>query len=146
MKKLWYFLYLALFFGAVYGIVQLTGSWIAFYLDIPSLLIILVFDLLFSVCLYGAVPSGQYFRAVFQKEPEEPLRQQAIRYFRSMAGYTLAVGLMGFILGMIAVLANLEDTSSVGPNLAVGIITVLYAVMVNMAVFIPFRAALERQG
>ena len=145
MKKSGYFLYLILFSGAVVSLIVLTRTNPLFYVDMASLLVILIFGLLVSLFFYGLTPGFLYFKAVFQIDPQPEITRQAVKYFKNMGAYTLAAGLFGFLTGMIAVLADISDTAKIGPNLAVALITMLYAVILNMVVFIPFRMILERK-
>ena len=145
MKKLWYLLFLIIFYSIVCIIIQLTQTEITMYLDIPSLLIILFFDLLISLFFYGMSESWQYYKAVFTRESDPLLLNKGIAYFRNMTSVTLTAGLLGFILGIIGMLANMKDTAKMGPNLAVALITVLYAGVLIMTVFIPFRIVLEKR-
>lgn len=55
----------------------------------------------------------------------------------SMATSAPAFGMLGTILGLIAMLRNLEDPSAVGPSLAVALITTLYGVIFANLVFLP---------
>ncbi|MCI5523371.1 MAG: motility protein A [Treponema sp.] len=45
------------------------------------------------------------------------------------AGYAPGWGMMGTVIGLIGMLNNLEDKSSLGPNMAVALITTLYGSM-----------------
>ena len=47
------------------------------------------------------------------------------------------MGVMGATIGLIQMLANLEDPTAIGPAMAVALLTSFYAVMLNLLVFVP---------
>jgi len=143
MNKLLYAFYLIFFIGFLSILILFTGSSILFYIDIPSLLLIALFLLILSVFTTRFKRCMSYYRAVFDTDAESSLLKAASRYFMNFTLYTMGVGALGFLTGLIAMLANLEDKASVGPNLAVALITMLYAVILCLAVFIPFKLSLD---
>jgi chemotaxis protein MotA len=57
-----------------------------------------------------------------------------------------AMGLIGTLIGLVQMLGNLDDPSSIGPSMAVALLTTFYgAVLANM-VFMPLAAKLERNS
>jgi len=85
-------------------------------------------------------------RSVLQCE----IDQMAERHYRSAnmlrkaAEIAPAMGLIGTLIGLVQMLGNLSDPSSIGPGLAVALLTTFYgAVLANM-VFAPLAAKLER--
>ncbi|MDR1787512.1 MAG: MotA/TolQ/ExbB proton channel family protein [Treponema sp.] len=55
------------------------------------------------------------------------------------------LGMLGTVLGLIAMLKNLEDKSALGPNMAVALITTLYGSMVANLFMIPWGGKLKAQ-
>jgi len=53
------------------------------------------------------------------------------------------LGMLGTVLGLIAMLKNLEDKSALGPNMAVALITTLYGSMVANIFMIPWGGKLK---
>ena len=56
-----------------------------------------------------------------------------ISIFGSMGGVAGAMGMIGTLVGLVAMLANLSDPSSVGPAMAVALLTTLYGALVGNA-------------
>lgn len=54
-----------------------------------------------------------------------------------------AFGMIGTLLGLIGMMANLEDTASVGPNMAVALITTLYGSLFANLFLAPIQMKLE---
>ncbi|MDR0289972.1 MAG: MotA/TolQ/ExbB proton channel family protein [Treponema sp.] len=54
-----------------------------------------------------------------------------------------AVGMMGTVIGLIGMLANLEDKASIGPNMALALITTMYGSLVSNYFMVPFATKLR---
>lgn len=57
--------------------------------------------------------------------------------------YAPAFGMIGTLLGLIAMLGNIEDQSSIGSGMAQALITTLYGAFFANLFFIPFKSKLE---
>jgi chemotaxis protein MotA len=54
-----------------------------------------------------------------------------------------AFGMLGTVIGLIAMLKNLDDPSSIGPNMAIALITTLYGSMMSNWLFTPIMGKLK---
>lgn len=59
--------------------------------------------------------------------------------------YAPAWGMIGTLIGLVLMLNNLEDPSSLGPNMAVALLTTLYGTVLANLVFIPMASKLENK-
>ena len=65
---------------------------------------------------------------------------------RKAAEFSPAMGLIGTLIGLVQMLGNLDDPSTIGPAMAVALLTTFYgAVLANM-VFSPMASKLERNS
>jgi chemotaxis protein MotA len=77
------------------------------------------------------------------------LSQMQERHANKIAGLNLwgtlgpAVGMMGTVIGLIAMLRNLDDKDALGPNMAVAMITTLYGSMLANFMMIPWSTKLK---
>lgn len=55
-------------------------------------------------------------------------------------------GLIGTIIGLIGLLANLDDPSTIGPNMAVALITTFYGAVAANLLLIPFAKKVEERS
>jgi chemotaxis protein MotA len=55
------------------------------------------------------------------------------------------LGMLGTVVGLIAMLKNLEDKSALGPNMAVALITTLYGAIIANVIMIPLSGKLKTQ-
>lgn len=77
---------------------------------------------------------GQVIRAIMENEMSqcEARHMRWINIVTQWAGYAPGFGMTGTVVGLIGMLRNMEDKSSIGPNMAVALITTLYgALMAN---------------
>ena len=59
--------------------------------------------------------------------------------------YAPAWGMIGTLVGLVLMLNNLEDPASLGPNMAVALITTLYGTVLANLVFLPMASKLENK-
>ena len=57
-----------------------------------------------------------------------------------------AFGMMGTVVGLVNMLQNLDDRASIGPNMALAVITTLYGSLVANVVAVPFSTKLKSQS
>jgi chemotaxis protein MotA len=55
-------------------------------------------------------------------------------------------GMLGTVIGLIGMLSNLADKSSLGPNMAVALVTTLYGSMLQNWLFVPMAGKLGYQN
>ncbi|MCW5700493.1 MAG: MotA/TolQ/ExbB proton channel family protein [Rhodospirillales bacterium] len=65
---------------------------------------------------------------------------------RKAAEYAPAMGLIGTLIGLVQMLANLDDPSAIGPSMAVALLTTLYGAVLANLVFSPLATKLERNS
>lgn len=64
----------------------------------------------------------------------------------SMASYAPAFGMIGTLIGLINMLKNLTDYGSLGPNMAIALITTFYGIVFANLVFTPIAKKLKAQS
>ncbi len=57
-----------------------------------------------------------------------------------------AMGLIGTLIGLVQMLGNLDDPNSIGPSMAVALLTTLYGAILANMVFNPMAGKLERNS
>jgi chemotaxis protein MotA len=69
--------------------------------------------------------------------------EDGIGFLDMWGAFAPAFGMIGTLLGLVGMMANLEDTASVGPNMAVALITTLYGSIFANLILIPMKTKLE---
>src|SRR5690625_4653872 len=59
--------------------------------------------------------------------------------------YAPAWGMIGTLVGLVLMLSNLDDPASLGPNMAVALLTTLYGTVLANLVFLPMASKLENK-
>lgn len=87
---------------------------------------------------------GNVIRQIMENEMNqiETRHMDWIGVVNAWAGYAPGFGMMGTVVGLIGMLNNLEDKSSLGPNMAVALITTLYGSMLANWLIAPFATKL----
>jgi chemotaxis protein MotA len=87
--------------------------------------------------------------AVIRDLMEIELDQMQARHADAVGGLNMwaalapGFGMLGTVIGLIAMMKNLEDKASVGPNMAVALITTLYGSMIANWMLTPIMAKLR---
>ena len=78
---------------------------------------------------------GDVVRSILEKDMRmaSSRHQGGAGVFKSMADIAPAMGMIGTLIGLVAMLSNMDDPKSIGPAMAVALLTTLYgAIMANM--------------
>ncbi|MCH9779859.1 MAG: MotA/TolQ/ExbB proton channel family protein, partial [Alphaproteobacteria bacterium] len=75
-------------------------------------------------------------------------RERSINFLRQASEIAPAMGLAGTLIGLVQMLANLEEANldSIGPAMALALLTTLYGVMLANMIFTPIANKLYRNG
>ena len=92
--------------------------------------------------------TGDEIERIMQGEMQAAARRhtRTVSVLRKAAEISPAMGLIGTLVGLVQMLGNLSDPSTIGPSMAVALLTTFYgAVLANM-VFSPLASKLERNS
>jgi chemotaxis protein MotA len=67
------------------------------------------------------------------------------KIFNEMGKYAPAFGMVGTLIGLVQMLANLDDPSSIGPAMAVALLTTFYGAVAANVLFLPMVTKLDRR-
>ncbi len=70
----------------------------------------------------------------------------SISVFNRLGGYAPAFGMIGTLIGLVQMLASLDDPSSIGPAMAVAIITTFYGALLSNLLFLPIAGKLKARS
>ncbi|MBN2255118.1 MAG: MotA/TolQ/ExbB proton channel family protein [Deltaproteobacteria bacterium] len=66
--------------------------------------------------------------------------------FSSMGNFAPAMGMMGTLIGLVKMLMQMDDPSSIGPAMAVALITTFYGVILANLIFLPIAGKLKNRS
>ena len=72
--------------------------------------------------------------------------QKSASILRKAAETAPAMGLIGTLVGLVQMLGNLEDPSTIGPSMAVALLTTFYGAILGSMVFGPLASKLDRNS
>lgn len=84
-------------------------------------------------------------RTLLNKELEylEERHAQDIAFYNKAAEYSPAFGMIGTLIGLVNLLANLEDTATLTANMAVALVTTFYGTILANLIFKPIASKLK---
>lgn len=150
-----YVISLILAFMVMVSMVVFSGASGALFINIPAMMVVVVFPLVLLRSSFSFAEMGTYFRMAlrgpesrdsgFQKTGTAAELKRGVLFFNGLRSYLLSAGFIGGIIGTITILANLSDTAHVGFGAALVLLTILYALVLSALVVLPLRTSLEKQ-
>lgn len=91
---------------------------------------------------------GEVIRTLMENELNqmETRHNNWISLVNAWATLAPGFGMLGTVIGLIGMLSNLADKSSLGPNMAVALVTTLYGSMMQNWLFVPMSGKLTYQN
>lgn len=85
---------------------------------------------------------------IMRREVQGTAQRQArsVAIIKKAADIAPAMGLIGTLVGLIQMLANLDDPNTIGPSMAVALLTTFYGALLSNVVFTPLASKLERNA
>lgn len=97
-----------------------------------------------NLCVDGHDPT--FVQKMLTKDIDLTIERHEVgqKMFRSMATMAPAMGMIGTLVGLVQMLANMDDPSSIGPAMAVALLTTLYGAVIANVFAIPMADKLAR--
>ena len=89
--------------------------------------------------------SPEMIRSVLAKDMEQAVSRHEIgqQIFKGFGDYAPAMGMIGTLIGLVQMLANMSDPKSIGPAMAVALLTTMYGAMIANLFALPIADKLE---
>ncbi len=90
-----------------------------------------------SMAVDGSEPDT--IRALLESDMEQTSSRHKLNasIFDQMAGFSGAMGMVGTLIGLVAMLLNMADPSAIGPSMAVALLTTMYGAMIGNIIGAP---------
>ncbi len=143
MKKS-YFIYIPIVLAILFIIVPMVMRCsLLLFIDIGSFIITIILSILLSLCTFRTSEIISYFITVLKKDTPSLIKiKNGIHFFKALQSYLIFSALVGFIIGMIIVLAGFDDPKKLGPGIALSLLTILYSSSFILIIITPFKAGL----
>jgi len=91
---------------------------------------------------------GEEVEEILRKELMSTLQRhhKSASVLKKAAEFAPAMGLIGTLIGLVQMLGNLEDPASIGPAMAVALLTTFYGAVLSNMVFSPMASKLDRNS
>lgn len=87
-------------------------------------------------------------RGLLNRDMNEAVKRHAVgsEIWKQMGDTAPAMGMIGTLIGLVAMLSNMSDPASIGPSMAVALLTTLYGAMIANMIALPIsdKVALRR--
>jgi chemotaxis protein MotA len=95
-----------------------------------------------SLCIDGHAP--EVVKSLLSKDINMSIERHAVGadMFKAMATYAPAMGMIGTLIGLVQMLANMSDPAAIGPAMAVALLTTLYGAVIANAFASPLAEKL----
>jgi hypothetical protein len=120
------------------------GIGIKAVLDFPGFIISIIMPFLFVSIIFWFKKMSNAFSISLQKEPEKDKLKPALNFFKNYRIITWIAGILGVIVGFIAMLVNLDDRENIGAFLAKMLVSPLYSAIIYMLIIIPFSVFINK--
>jgi chemotaxis protein MotA len=90
---------------------------------------------------------ADYIRLTLERERETRLAhlEETARVFRTIGEIAPAFGMIGTLIGMVQMFANMSDPTSLGPYMATALLATLYSAVLANVIALPLAEKIERR-
>ena len=114
------------------------------FVNVPSIMIV------FGLTFFGLLASGRKIiaalSAVADKHADEEQLYDASDTFLQAGSFSMAAGWVGVLIGLVLMLANLDDPAAIGPAMAICLLTALYGTILKYFIFNLLSDQLSERG
>jgi flagellar motor component MotA len=140
-----YFLAVVVLAACFAGTVYVSGGLLRTYLDIPSILIMVLFPFVYQCLIFGASGLKTAFTAAFRENATGEQLANAQLFFKNYGKIIWLSAFVTVLIGAIAILAHLEDPKMLGPNFAIALISALYGGLLHIMIIVPNSVFLKKR-
>jgi flagellar motor component MotA len=123
----------------------MSGGAFSVYLDVPSLLIMVIFPFVYQCLLFGVSTVKIAFTAGFKKDAAMEELTKAQLFFKNYSKVIWITALVVVFIGTVAILAYLEDPAMLGPNFALAFLSILYGGIIHLVIILPNSVFLKKR-
>lgn len=124
----------------------ILGGRLELFFNIPSVVLVVGLTTAIGLMTYGVKDLARALfalRVVVAHMPEGLLCKRDAEILRGLTVYIYASGVIGTSIGIIQMLATLDDPSTVYQGLTVALLTLFYAVLISEGLFRPAARMIE---
>lgn len=136
---------LVLYLAGIISSTFLFGGSLTILVDIPSLLFSCILPFLFISILFGFNDMKTAFSVALGKDNCNDKLQKSLMFFNSFGKAIWLSGAIGLIINIIGMLNYLEDTTVIGQNFALSLLSIFYSCVTYVTIVLPFSIFTKKQ-
>jgi flagellar motor component MotA len=144
MKARFFFLIVLVISVFVLTTIISGGSWRTLF-DIPSFFIVGIIPLLFQLVFFGFKNFVNAFSSPFKKNSSIVELSRSLDFFKSYSQFFWTFSMATVGISFIAVFTYFDNPHAIGPNMAVALISLLYAVFIYLILILPYTAIIKQR-
>lgn len=88
---------------------------------------------------------GEFILDTLERERDLMLQrlEEGKRFYKSLGDSAPAFGMIGTLIGLVQMLSNMDDPSTIGPSMAVALLTTLYGALIANMICMPIADKLD---
>ena len=107
------------------------GGHLSLFIDLPSVAIVVGCTVLFTFAHHSFANTIAAFTAALGSSGVSPAEaKKHVRVLSTTRVLASASGVVGSLIGLVCMLANLDDPKTIGPAMAVALLTIFYGVII----------------
>lgn len=114
------------------------------FLDPPSAAIVLGITVFVTLAQHTLGSIGSAFRTALGSDKDSGDVQEHVAVLGTVRVAAIGAGVVATLIGLVNMLANMDDPSSVGPAMAVACLTMLYGVLIAEVLIAPLIGGMTR--
>ena len=129
----------------IFGIWEGAGK-ITWLISLPALILMIVPAIVLTLASYSLKEFFQGFRLAFSKKTDPDITYgKYVIMFQAMRRYAYLAGVMATFLGILIMMVALNDTGAILSGTATALITLFYALILDLTVLLPFKTTLQKK-
>ena len=144
IKGLLFLVLSIVFISVVSGIASAAVQTIFIFLDLPSLVMVVVPLLFFLSVTKSGKHIRTYIRLSFKKNDGDLYNKSTLQAIifasKNAIKFCVGIGILNFLYGINVMLVSLDAPEAIGPMIAISTITIIYSLGIGFFMFLPLQA------
>jgi flagellar motor component MotA len=123
----------------------ISGGSLYSLFDIPSLFIVGILPFLFQLIFFGFKNFKNAFSSPLKENCSIAELSRSLDFFKSYKQFVWTCSLAAVGISLVTVFTYLDNPQALGPNLAVALLSLLYAALIYLLLILPYIAIIKQR-
>jgi flagellar motor component MotA len=134
---------MAIFLVGIICAILFSGGSILSFVDIPSIVIMLIVPILVLLVIFKKNTKISFLIPFNKNNSKETLLYGEL-VFKTYSKILWILSIVIIFIGLVSILKNLEDKTMLGPNMALAMISIIYAGLLNLIITVPYLVIIKK--